>query len=158
MNKINKVNEFGERQLLARYKYGLHCYIITLFLITIDYIVRKFFYMDFENRIYFLLMVLSITGSYYIFRIIISDSFAPINLPKKWVGKSYILILIMIITSIMSVIRGILFKEHTFTDILNDKIIYSDFIENFALQFISFTMLISLLIRYIYDKCSKNED
>lgn len=145
-----KKNEFDEGQMFNRYKYGFHCYGITLFLLLINSLVKEIFEVDFENEFYLLFFILGISASYYIFRLIIEDNF----LPNKWKTKVNSIIFVILIVNIMVFVRW-RNVTHDINLILNERLIYSDFIENFVLQFIMVIMLISFVFRIVQEKRRK---
>lgn len=151
--KMNNKEDFDERQIFNRDKYGLHCYMLTLILVLLNSIGREYLGIDFENEFDFILLVLGISAAYYVLRAIIGDSF----LPKKWRSKINSFIFIMVIINVMIIIRwyGV---EHEFTDIIENKLIYSDLTENFVLQLIAVVMLISFVVRSIQEKRDEKEE
>lgn len=148
MKMTNKENgEFDERQMFDRYRYGLHCYAISLILVFINAVAKTFFAVNFENEFDFLLLVLGISAAYYIFRLIMSDAF----FPKSWRKKASGALFFMLIVNMLLIVRwtGV---THDINEILNEKLIYSDFIENFVMQFFGFVMLLSFSIRRLQEK------
>ena len=64
-----------ERQIIKRYKYGLHCYSLSIIILLIYCIVSETLGLQFENIYDLLLLILVIPAAYYIIRLIWSYSF-----------------------------------------------------------------------------------
>lgn len=145
--------DFDERQMFNRDRYGLHCYMITLILVLFNSIGDECLGIGFENKFDFVLLILGASVAYYVFNTINCDSF----LPMKWRSKINSFIFIMLIVNVMVIIRwyGV---EHSFYNILENKLLYSDFIENFTLQFVAVVILVSLVTRKIQDRKEAKEE
>lgn len=153
MWKTKKKEEFDERQMHYRYKYGLHCYVITLFLLFSNTIVKTFLKIDFENEFDFFLLILGISASYYVFRLVVECAL----LPQQWRNKTGIITFMMFVVNILGVFRWMR-VTHIYQCDFGEKIIDSDFIESFVLQFISMAMLISFLIRCVRERRDEKEE
>lgn len=151
MNKILNLfqlkEEFDERQSLKRFRYGLHCYAITLILLLIYCSMNVLFKYDFQNKLDLLLVIIASSSLYYIFRLILDDSFIPNNVT---ISNKMIIILFFIVT-VVSTFR--FFSFHLYDlDLINKGLLNSELIEGFILMVYPAFILFSFFIKIIYEK------